>query len=287
MSASGSLLLPAKPGVNTGVFGRLQWPIIHGAAYILQQSPAELRREAAPLFATMLRAVQKTMPCRFCRRSFRHFLEEEMEATGVTAPEQWVDGGTVFDVTVSLHDRVSAKLDCQRYKVCGLRSRRVPDETLLKVHRALTSYYTPRVVFDLLMIYAYNLDVLCEGGDGAFEDEACDVAEARAALCDLVQVMAPMLRIQAEFDARMSGFVTPEARDCLHAAAAIERASAEMREDIAASSSSALFDSIFSLYLTCAAGEGEGEVDIEAARDAVLVKLLAAASHQCAQETCV
>lgn len=266
------------------MFGRLQWPILHGAAYIVQGLAEEERRRAAPAFEAIVWATQKTMPCRFCRRSFKGFLEEEMRETGVRSVAQWAEEGRCFDVTVSLHDRVSDKLDAQRYKVCGLRSRRMPRRTVDKIYASLTSYFTPRTVFDLLMIYGYNLDVLCEGGVAGGE-EACDVVEARDAFCRMVETFPSLLRLQAAHDERRSGWRTAEAAECARAAATIEASAAGLRKDVCEEGGSC-FDATFSMWYASAGGEGAGE-EVMRARDATLGKLCEASSHACAKETCV
>lgn len=278
----------SKPGVNTAVFGKLQWPLIHGTAYILQHMPQDPSRRDCEAFAKMLAATKKTMPCRFCRASFARFVDAELKATRCRSPAEWVRHRMCFDVTVSLHDRVSEKLDAQWFEgAADLRSRRVPDASIAKVYRALPSYIHPRDVFDLLMLYCMNAQTLCASGKRVLRVEDCDTADMCAALADLVACMPWALRLQERHDRIGGSLRTREGEECLRAARVIEASAQDFSEACRTRGGMGMFDACFSMFLEYTTGGKDIPLDAAvAARDATLRRLGAAASNVCKAETC-
>ena len=121
--------------MNSGVFGPYAWNVLHRSACVAHHHPVA--------FATMVCTFSVTMPCSFCRNSFRGFLRSECERRGILgqvragddqvsptstacfaeqecvswtvirALGSWMTHASTDDIqyfVVALHDRVNKKL---------------------------------------------------------------------------------------------------------------------------------------------------------------------------------
>lgn len=151
--------------MNTSVWGPPSWRVWHGLAQ--HAPPADMEAFAE--------ALGPTLPCRFCRDSYRDF---RLQLGPVTQdPPRYA-----FD----LHNLVNRKLRHQEYDALGIKDdalrtalfqKSLPSLDAVTTRASLTGV-APEDVWAMLALFAYN----------------ADSADKRAAFVNMVRVLARVLR---------------------------------------------------------------------------------------------
>ena len=146
--------------MNVWIWGPPLWRLSHSISFLAKKQTAKIVSDFISTFSLVL-------PCKYCRKSFKHFFDIVNSAYGMSLTEV-VNNHQLARWMYDIHELVNRKLERQTFleqveKVgdfCphaqNLRGKRLSYDCLIKRHELHPVTVSPEDIFDILFIFALN-----------------------------------------------------------------------------------------------------------------------------------